>query len=179
MLDETMGKPRDHFTVAPKPPPRRPPGPLTLGPRFRAPERPSRPTVSLPASSPRFLVFYLPAPGELVYQNTRAILLSDIGGAALAIPEGALLELADFRRLVRQALDAFAPFGMLHADSKLDNYHLTGDRVMVVDLERVGEDLDGEELDFFIDSEVKHLAKFYENLQYELWKDGLIAVRDQ
>lgn len=36
--------------------------------------------------------------GQLRYEGTRALLLSDIGGVCLATPEGGLLDLGDFRR---------------------------------------------------------------------------------
>ena len=114
--------------------------------------------------------------GELRYENKRALLLSDIGGACLATAEGGLLEVAEFRRILRQALDALAPFGILQDDSKLDNYHLVGDKIMVVDLERVNEGLTDEMLSFHIESEVDYLAKRYEATQYCLWDDGLIAI---
>lgn len=115
--------------------------------------------------------------GELRYENTRAILLSGIGGACLATPEGALLEMSDFRRLVYQAMDAFAPFGMLQDDNKLDNYHFIGDKVMIVDLERMNEGLtDREVLASLIRSEVEFLAKGYENIQYLFWSRGLVVI---
>jgi hypothetical protein len=118
--------------------------------------------------------------GELRYENKRAILLSDIGGAALATPEGLLLEMADFRRMMHQAMSAVAQFGMFHDDIKLDNYHITGDKIMVVDLERMNEGLtDKEYLDQLVKGAVDRLANRYEHTQYCLWKDGLIAIDQQ
>lgn len=78
--------------------------------------------------------------GELRYDNTRALLLSDIGGVCLATPEGALLELADFRPLLCQALTAMSQLKILQEDIKLDNFHLVDNKVMIVDLEKVSEE---------------------------------------
>jgi hypothetical protein len=114
--------------------------------------------------------------GDLIYKGKRALLLSDIGGACLATAEGGLLEMADFRRMLRQTLDALALFGILQDDSKLDNYHVIGDRIMAVDLERVNEGLTDKMLSFHIESEVDELAERYEATQYCLWNDGLVAV---
>lgn len=84
--------------------------------------------------------------------------------------------MADFRRMLRQALDALAPFGILQDDSKLDNYHVVGDRIMTVDLERVNEGLTDKILSFHIESEIDELSERYEATQYCPWSDGLIAV---
>ncbi|KAK4182352.1 hypothetical protein QBC35DRAFT_345352, partial [Podospora australis] len=46
--------------------------------------------------------------GELRYDNTRALSLSDIGCVCLAVPEGAVLEVTDVWRLLFQALTAFS-----------------------------------------------------------------------
>jgi hypothetical protein len=115
--------------------------------------------------------------GQLRYEGTRALLLSDIGGVCLATPEGGLLDLGDFRRMMRQALDAFLPFGILQDDSKLDNYHLVGDKIMVVDLERVSDGLtDKQFISSLIESEVKRLAQCYEEHQLCLWMDGFVTI---
>ncbi|KAL1861754.1 hypothetical protein VTK73DRAFT_6930 [Phialemonium thermophilum] len=81
--------------------------------------------------------------GQVQYEGTRALLLSDIGGACVATAEGAILKEADLRSLFDQALTALANQGILHDDLKLDNFHLV-DRagskiIMVVDLERISE----------------------------------------
>jgi hypothetical protein len=75
--------------------------------------------------------------GEVRYENTRALLLSDIGGECLATPQGALLEVADFRRMPFQALTALSQFGILQVDEKVENLHYVRDKIMVVDWEMV------------------------------------------
>ncbi len=113
---------------------------------------------------------------ELVFEEKRAIVLSDIGGAALATPEGLLLELPELRRLVHQALDAFIPFGIFPSDIKLDNYHLTGSKVMVVDLERVSEGTDMQAAHDINGYRVDHLPERFEMTQYTAWRDRYITV---
>ncbi|KAK4098394.1 hypothetical protein N658DRAFT_488457 [Parathielavia hyrcaniae] len=115
--------------------------------------------------------------GEVTYQSKRAILLSDIGGAAMATPEGLLLEMPDLRRMMQQAVGAIGRLGRVHDDPKLDNYHVVGDRIMIVDLERMSEHVaDPEQLDLLVRSEVDHVARRYEQTQYRKWKQGIIAV---
>ncbi|KAK4241748.1 hypothetical protein C8A03DRAFT_12019 [Achaetomium macrosporum] len=118
--------------------------------------------------------------GELQYDNTTALLMSDIGGVCLAAPEGGMLELDEFRRVVRQALTALSRFGVLQDDTKLDNFHLTHGRVMVVDFEMTSNEnqqpLTDEQLEFGIDCAVDSLAKSYEDNQYCFWEDGILSV---
>ncbi|KAK3342025.1 hypothetical protein B0T25DRAFT_431580, partial [Lasiosphaeria hispida] len=71
--------------------------------------------------------------GELGYGNARALLLSDISGACLATPEGALLEIADFRRMLRKVLTDLPQFKVLQEDIKLDNFHPIGDKIMILE----------------------------------------------
>jgi len=114
---------------------------------------------------------------ELGYDNARALLLSDIGCVCLATPEGALLDIADSRRLLRQVLTALSQFGILQEDIKLDNFHLTGDRIMVVDLENLSmEELLDKQLEFGINSTVNILAKRYEDNQLCFLEDGLLVL---
>ncbi|KFH47537.1 hypothetical protein ACRE_016130 [Hapsidospora chrysogenum ATCC 11550] len=115
--------------------------------------------------------------GEVDYENTPALLLSDIGGECLATPQGALLEVADLRRMLFQAPTALSQFGILQCDEKLDNFHHVEDKIMIVDLEMVTQGHVSEE-DLKLDAEgaVDDLARDYEDGQYCLWKDGLISV---
>ncbi|KAK3317700.1 hypothetical protein B0T19DRAFT_296467 [Cercophora scortea] len=115
--------------------------------------------------------------GELKYDKTSALLMSDIGGVCLASPEGGMLELDEFRRLVRQALTALSRFGVLQDDTKLDNFHFADGRVMVVDLEMTTKQpLTDEQLKFGIDCAVDSLTDSYEDNQYCFWEDGILSV---
>jgi hypothetical protein len=115
--------------------------------------------------------------GELRFAKARALLLSDIGGACLAEPDGSLLEVPEMRRLLHQALTAFSQFRVLPDDIKLDNFHVVGDRIMAVDLETLQ---DGWKPDYQLAPEIDHivewLARLYEGNQYCFWEDGLIAI---
>ncbi|KAI8678817.1 hypothetical protein NCS55_00604200 [Fusarium keratoplasticum] len=80
--------------------------------------------------------------GQIDYDDTRALLMSDIGGACLATPEGAILRHDELQPLLEETLTALVNMGVSHDDLKLDNFHLVeddrgGDRIMAVDLERV------------------------------------------
>ncbi|KAK4152615.1 hypothetical protein C8A00DRAFT_16080 [Chaetomidium leptoderma] len=116
--------------------------------------------------------------GQLRYDNARALLLSDIGGACLAEPDGALLEVPDFRRLLLQALTALAQFRVLPDDIKLDNFQLTGDKIMALDLEtlRQGPEMTDEQLATDIGGMMETLTRLYEGNQYGFWEDGLIMI---
>ncbi|KAL6411782.1 hypothetical protein AUP68_04159 [Ilyonectria robusta] len=62
--------------------------------------------------------------GEMEYDGTRALILSDIGGDCLATPEGAVLDEKDLHPLLYQALSSLTNLGVSHDDTKLDNFHL-------------------------------------------------------
>ncbi|PFH55142.1 hypothetical protein XA68_10615 [Ophiocordyceps unilateralis] len=98
--------------------------------------------------------------GQIEYDGAPALILSDIGGASLAEPEGAVLNDQELQPLLSQALGALASLGISHDDIKLDNFHLVGqDRdkiIMVVDLERVDE-LSSEDPEFIVSSNVEWL----------------------
>ncbi|KAK3940853.1 hypothetical protein QBC46DRAFT_458639 [Diplogelasinospora grovesii] len=173
-----------NFSASPPPPLRRPPGPLKLGLSFRVPTQPTE-TIRFRFRTRSLHVTATLADG--VYQNVLRlhvqpcimqkegwneefeiekatyaklrpfVLLLDIGGACLATPEGALLE----------ALTAFSQFRILQEDVKLDNFHLAGDKIMVVDLEKVSEEpLSDKQLEFGIKSVVNSLAECYKENQY-------------
>ncbi|KAK3373651.1 hypothetical protein B0T24DRAFT_529550 [Lasiosphaeria ovina] len=115
--------------------------------------------------------------GELELGGNRALLLSDIGSADLASPEACLLKIDDFRRMLSQALTALAQFGISHGDEKLDNYHLVGDKIMVVDFELVNDrPLTEKQLERNIGFTVEFLAEHYQRRQHSLWKTGLIQI---
>ncbi|KAK3323008.1 hypothetical protein B0H66DRAFT_555649 [Apodospora peruviana] len=64
--------------------------------------------------------------------------------------------------MLHQALVTFSQFKVLPDDINLDNFHYTGDRVLIVDLETVSrKPLSDEYLDLGIKSTVDTLAKFY------------------
>ncbi|POR39748.1 Uncharacterized protein TPAR_00066 [Tolypocladium paradoxum] len=102
--------------------------------------------------------------GQIEYDGARALILSDVGGACLAEPEGVVLHERELRPLLDQALSALASCGISHDDIKLDNFHLVGQghnwMIVVVDLERVDE-LSKEELDWVVPKNVNRLINDY------------------
>ncbi|PNY21224.1 Uncharacterized protein TCAP_07277 [Tolypocladium capitatum] len=115
--------------------------------------------------------------GQIEYDGARALILSDIGGACLAEPEGVVLHEKELRPLLDQALSALASCGISHDDIKLDNFHLVGQDhnwiIMVVVLERVDE-LSKEELDWVVPNNVDRLINAYRDHLDCLRFDGLL-----
>lgn len=112
--------------------------------------------------------------GELSHNGTRACLLSDIGGACMATPAGAVLTMADFKDMMTGTLTALVEFGMLPDDTKLDNFHLVGDKVMAVDLEMVCKVTSRESVATEVASVRDCLVKQYAANQRCFWEDGKI-----
>ena len=69
--------------------------------------------------------------------ETKHIFLSDVGGACMGDPAGAVSDLEDFREITKQVLTDIAPFGVLPDDIRLENSHLVNSELMVVDFEMV------------------------------------------
>ncbi|KAK3293592.1 uncharacterized protein B0H64DRAFT_426156 [Chaetomium fimeti] len=115
--------------------------------------------------------------GQLRCDNTRALLLSDIGGECLATPAGSLLETPELRRLLSETLTALGQFRILQDDVKLDNFHIVGDRIMAVDFERLqNQDMPEDKIAIDVKATTYWLARLYEWNQYSFWEDGFIKV---
>lgn len=103
--------------------------------------------------------------GCLDYEGKKALVLSNIGGACLATPEGAVLDERDLRELVMEALTALTSMGVAYDDTKLDNFHLVTDngrdKIMIVDLEIVDQSLSEDDLAFTTECEMNHLIRLY------------------
>ncbi|KAK4133954.1 hypothetical protein BT67DRAFT_456398 [Trichocladium antarcticum] len=117
--------------------------------------------------------------GQATHNKTRALVLSDIGGACVAEPAGAVLREQDVRPLFDQALGALASQGISHDDLKLDNFHLVdrgGDRaIMVVDLERVNElPPEPDRCARLVRNDVRFLMRAYRDHVECLREDGLL-----
>lgn len=110
--------------------------------------------------------------GEARCDDVPAILLSDIGGFPLCDPKVALTNEGDVVRMLYDAFGALAGLGIVHDDVKLDNYHLVGNKIMIVDLERA--EVVDKKVDFFVDSNIDHLMGSYRSHQKCLEEDGLI-----
>lgn len=110
--------------------------------------------------------------GEARHNGTRACLLSDIGGACMATPAGAVLAMTEFRDMITTTLTTLAEFGVLPDDIKLDNFHLVGNKVMAVDLETVSKVTTKEDVDTEVASVRDCLARQYAANQRCFWEDG-------
>ncbi|EFY97812.2 hypothetical protein X797_006435 [Metarhizium robertsii] len=106
--------------------------------------------------------------GELTYRGIKAILLSDIGGTRVGEPAGALLDKEEFRRLIKDTLSDLAQFGALPDDTRLENFHIVGDKIMAVDFEMVDEVASASQIQDLTD----WLAELYGNRQQDLLNSG-------
>ncbi|KAJ4117135.1 hypothetical protein NW765_010548 [Fusarium oxysporum] len=52
--------------------------------------------------------------GKIQYANTRALILSDIGGSSLSTPDGAVLDEQGIEPLLHQALSSLYEYGVCH-----------------------------------------------------------------
>lgn len=107
--------------------------------------------------------------GELKYKGTKAILLSNIGGACVGEPVGALLDKEEFRRLIKDTLSDLAQFGALPDDTRLENFHIVGDKMMAVDFEMIDEVASAK-----IEDLTDWLAELYGNRRQDLLNSGKI-----
>ncbi|KAH7272868.1 hypothetical protein B0J15DRAFT_543461 [Fusarium solani] len=124
----------------------------------------------------RFIPIYF---GQIDYDNTRALLLSDIGGACLATLEGAVLRHDELQPLLEETLTALVNAGVSHDDLKLDNFHLVendrgGDRIIAVDLQRVDMGLSGKQEAFAVKCAIDLLMQAQKVYLERLEHDGLL-----
>ncbi len=114
--------------------------------------------------------------GEARVDDRPALILLDIGGFMLCDPKAGHLTKEELQRLLNTALGALVSLGVSHDDNKLDNYHLVGDKIMVLDLECTDEtDPDHPtRLSLFQGHAVAHLTDIYIEHQKTLRYDGLI-----
>jgi hypothetical protein len=113
-------------------------------------------------------------------QPAPALVLSDVGGHELYQPEAGAIPTDQLAKLLRNALEALARYGVSHGDLKLDNLHLVRDnglRVMIVDLESVEDVVDPANSAFFVESDIDHILRIYRNHQECLIDDGLLPTR--
>ncbi|KAF4499202.1 hypothetical protein FAGAP_4633 [Fusarium agapanthi] len=119
--------------------------------------------------------------GTIQYANTRALILSDIGGSSLSTPEGSVLDEQAMEPLLHQALTSLNEYGVCHDDTKLDNFHLVADegkdKIMIVDLESADFDQTDEELAYTAKNKTKSLLRQYRNHLKCLAHDGVLLPR--
>ena len=125
--------------------------------------------------------------GKVEYEGTRALVLSDLRGASMAEPAGAILRSgtmlseAEFRRLSAEALGALAACGILYDDLKLDNFlrlesHKGDSIMMIVDLEQVYEVECKEERSRLVEGDADLLAERYGKHLTCMRNDGFLPA---
>ncbi|KAK1749601.1 hypothetical protein QBC47DRAFT_395615 [Echria macrotheca] len=78
--------------------------------------------------------------GQAEYPGTdgvrrRALIMSDIGGIPLGEAEVGSLSLDRVEEMMKDAFQALADAGVGHGDPKLDNMHVVGDKIMLIDFD--------------------------------------------
>ncbi|KAH6603158.1 hypothetical protein Trco_007933 [Trichoderma cornu-damae] len=102
--------------------------------------------------------------GVVQFAGVRSHLMADVGGVCIPYTtETAEEAYAIVRKLLHESLAALASRGFVQDDVKLDNFHIVGSRVVVVDLERVERSRNPDGLSEFVESSVQHLMKQYRN----------------
>ncbi|KAK0707224.1 hypothetical protein B0T21DRAFT_298817 [Apiosordaria backusii] len=110
-------------------------------------------------------------------QPVPALVLSDIRGYELYQPEAGAIPKDQLAKLLRDAFEALARCGVGHGDLKLDNLHFIRDnglRVMVVDLESVEYIINPANSAFFVNSDIDHILRIYQDHQECLIDDGFL-----
>ncbi|CAI6044252.1 unnamed protein product [Clonostachys chloroleuca] len=119
--------------------------------------------------------------GATAYNDTRAMILSDVGGACVASLEGAVLDEKDFSQLLYKATMNLTNLGVSHDDSKLDNLHLVTedgkDKIIMVELERVDMDLSEDDFAFAAQSKADFLTRQYRSHLRTLEYDGVLLPK--
>ncbi|EJT79490.1 hypothetical protein GGTG_04574 [Gaeumannomyces tritici R3-111a-1] len=78
--------------------------------------------------------------GQTKYPGTdkikrRALIMSNIGGVWLGEPEVGSLPLDHVEEMLNSAFRSIADAGVAHCDTKLDNMHIVGDKIMIFDFD--------------------------------------------
>lgn len=69
------------------------------------------------------------------YTAGRALVFSSVGGIGLYEDAAGGLDTEHVESMLLDSLHSLASLGVAHDDSKLDNYRLVGDRIMVIDFD--------------------------------------------
>ncbi|GKU09528.1 unnamed protein product [Fusarium langsethiae] len=119
--------------------------------------------------------------GMVQHENTRALILSDIGGHCVANPEGAVLDEQDMRTLFYHAFKSINKFGVSYEDPKLDNFHLVNDegkdKIMIVDLESADYEQTEEELAYTAKTTTNFMMRQYRNHLQCMEYDGVLLPK--
>lgn len=105
--------------------------------------------------------------GQTEYRGTdgvrrRALIMSDIGGIPLGEPEVGLLPLDRVEEMMKEAFQALADAGVGHGDPKLDNMHVVGDKIMLIDFDTSYRIDDGQP-ELWVLGAVHHALRMYKS----------------
>lgn len=95
--------------------------------------------------------------------GSRALILADIGGVALCEEGAGSLDVEHLRDLLWQTIHPVSELKVEHDDVKLDNYHLVGNKIMMIDFD-VAYIFKDDEPEFVTNSAVAHLLRAYKNV---------------
>ncbi|KAJ4246235.1 hypothetical protein NW757_009688, partial [Fusarium falciforme] len=114
--------------------------------------------------------------GEVRCNGFRSMIVQDVGGASLREPEGILLELDEFARLLEECYVALISFGVNLEDSQLENFILVDGKVMAVDLEMVSFYRTEDEMKQFMYMDISDLARRYQDHRKYLRREGWLEA---
>ena len=112
--------------------------------------------------------------GQVKCCSVLAIVLSDVRSLCLAGLEGAVLDSESLHPLLHLAFNALAGLHISHNNIKLDNFHLVGKKVMVVDFEHVVTELSDADFEWATQNSVCRLIGYYRENVNCFMSDGLL-----
>lgn len=93
--------------------------------------------------------------------GTRALAFSDVGGVSLNEDAAGRLEPEHVENMLMEAQRALTDLGVCHDDGKLDNFHLIGDRIVVIDFDSSDFLMEGADPEFAAKCGAKHTSHLY------------------
>ncbi|UKZ60640.1 uncharacterized protein TrAtP1_001911 [Trichoderma atroviride] len=110
--------------------------------------------------------------GATELNGVKSHVLSDVGGICVAdIDEGSEDLAPAIEKLFRHTISAVAAMGHYQNDMRLDNFHLVGDKIVIVDLEQMGIFSPRYNLEAIIGFLVQKMTAIFSTYQQEL-RDG-------
>lgn len=109
-------------------------------------------------------------------KRRRTLVLSDVGGTALDSSDCPKLESDQLRKMLRDAYQAMAKFGVINDDHKMQNHHVVGDRIVVLDLELTDSPRSHHEMDKAVELAVDDIVYFWDRRQDGLAEERAMAI---
>jgi hypothetical protein len=95
--------------------------------------------------------------------GTRALIISDVGGVPLCRSPG--LDVQQLEAMLCQAFQALAVLKVDHEDYKMDNYHVVGDKIMVIDFDTAT--TMNRPDDYLARSDARRICRLYEQVDWD------------